>query len=646
MTAIASTPFTAEPFGTWLSDVHWAPRRLTFGFPADGGVYTYGQPGDYSALGPGQKQAVRRALDEIAGFTGLTLTESTGAQATLRFAREAGLTGAYAYEPAGIAEGGDSFYGAGTYRPVIGNEANLYFLHEIGHTLGLGHGHESPTFAASGLDGQDYTLMTYSDYVGDQNTYSYDSGAIDWAQSYMQLDIAALQFLYGANYAASGEAWSGDTVYGFDPDTGEMFVNGAGIGTPAGNRIFRTIWDGHGTDTYDLRNYASDLRIDLAPGAWSVFAVAQLADLNRHSPDPRFLAGGNVANARLVDGDPRALIENARGGSGDDVIKGNQGDNLLTGGRGADRLFGRDGNDVLCGNRGDDVLGGGAGADRLYGGPQDDTLRGGAGNDRLSGGDGADVLFGQTGRDSLFGGDGTDRLEGGDGDDTLTGGAGADLVTGGDGDDVAEGEDGNDRLEGGIGDDSLSGGDGPDRLFGDEGADRLAGGRHGDFLAGGAGGDRLDGGNGGDRLLGQYGADDIRGGYGHDWLDGGRGADALRGGPGDDTLRGGGGTDQLFGLAGADVFLFTRPGDSPTSAAPDMIRDFTPGEDRIDLASFDPASLDLDVLGRFSGAGASAVTRELAGDTRVLVDTDGDRSADFRVLVAGVTGLTEDDFLL
>jgi len=35
-----------------------------------------------------------------------------------------------------------------------------------------------------------------------------------------------------------------------------------------------------------------------------------------------FNAIGNVANALLVDGDKRALIENAIGGSGNDVLKG------------------------------------------------------------------------------------------------------------------------------------------------------------------------------------------------------------------------------------------------------------------------------------------------------------------------------------
>jgi len=72
-----------------------------------------------------------------------------------------------------------------------------------------------------------------------------------------------------------------------------------------------------------------------------------------------------VANALLVDGDRRALIENAIGGSGRDIIRGNAADNHLTGngGGGADRLFGHAGDDTLIGGAGRDVLFGDRGAD-------------------------------------------------------------------------------------------------------------------------------------------------------------------------------------------------------------------------------------------------------------------------------------------
>ena len=77
------------------------------------------------------------------------------------------------------------------------------------------------------------------------------------------------------------------------------------------------------------------------------------------------MAAGNVANAYLYNDDPRSLIENAIGGSGNDILIGNQANNALTGGAGNDLLTGLDGNDTLTGGVGNDALSGDAGNDTL-----------------------------------------------------------------------------------------------------------------------------------------------------------------------------------------------------------------------------------------------------------------------------------------
>ena len=69
------------------------------------------------------------------------------------------------------------------------------------------------------------------------------------------------------------------------------------------------------------------------------------------------------------------------------------------------------------------------------------------------------------------------------------------------------------------------------------------------------------------------------GGDGNDSISGGEGGDKLIGGEGDDTLYGGAGDDTLFGGEGADTFVFT-----PDHGA-DTIKDFTDGEDMIDLTA-------------------------------------------------------------
>ena len=92
------------------------------------------------------------------------------------------------------------------------------------------------------------------------------------------------------------------------------------------------------------------------PGGHSNFQSGQLAQLSIAN---NIFASGNVYNALQYNGDARSLIENATGGSGNDVIKGNAANNVLNGNAGNDQLFGYDGNDTLNGGDGADELNGG-----------------------------------------------------------------------------------------------------------------------------------------------------------------------------------------------------------------------------------------------------------------------------------------------
>lgn len=197
-------------------------------------------------------------------------------------------------------------------------------------------------------DSIEYTVMSYRSYVGASTTAGYVNETWGYAQSLMMYDIAALQHMYGANYASN----SSSTTYSWSPTTGQMFINGVGQEVPGGNRILQTVWDGGGTDTYDFSNYTTGVKVDLQPAGWSTTSAAQLAKLHYNSSK---IAAGNIANALLYKGDTRSLIENAIGSSGDDTIMGNQTANSLKGGAGDDKLIGGAGHDVLDGGIGSDT---------------------------------------------------------------------------------------------------------------------------------------------------------------------------------------------------------------------------------------------------------------------------------------------------
>ncbi len=97
-----------------------------------------------------------------------------------------------------------------------------------------------------------------------------------------------------------------------------------------------------------------------------------------------------------------ANVEDAVGGSGDDILVGSSEINALNGGDGADLIFGREAEDSLSGEAGNDSLIGGPGSDQVSGGDDDDQLV-------WNNGDGSDVMDGDAGFDTVkvTGSDGT-----------------------------------------------------------------------------------------------------------------------------------------------------------------------------------------------------------------------------------------------
>ncbi|MHB0768735.1 M10 family metallopeptidase C-terminal domain-containing protein [Bradyrhizobium sp. 1.29L] len=349
-----------------LSGYKWS-GAITYSFPDAPSDYAnpysggYGEPTTSGfASVPSQIQAaINYAIGLILGYTNADIqyAGTNGADIMIAQSPAANPT-AYAYYPGNYASGGDIWFGT-QYNFSLAKLGNYYFttaLHELGHALGLKHSQEAggPANVAvpSAHDSSEYTVMSYRSYVGASTTGGYTNEAYGYSQTYMANDILALQTMYGADYTTQ----SSNTVYTWNPITGQQFINGVGQLAPGGgvggsaNRIYETVWDGGGVDTYDLSNYTTNLSINLNPGASSMFSAVQLAYLgNGH------YASGNVYNAYLYNGDARSYIDNATGGSGNDTILGNAIANTLNGGGGNDTITGGAGSDTIVGGAGTDT---------------------------------------------------------------------------------------------------------------------------------------------------------------------------------------------------------------------------------------------------------------------------------------------------
>ncbi|NVZ81101.1 M10 family metallopeptidase C-terminal domain-containing protein [Pseudomonas yamanorum] len=152
----------------------------------------------------------------------------------------------------------------------------------------------------------------------------------DHAPGSLMDDIEQAQKLYGANYNTRNT----DTVYGFnsnadrdqyslkDPDTYRMMPRHM---QEANSAPKFSVWDGGGNDTFDFSKFTQDQTINLGAGTYSN-------------------VGSGVNNVSIARG---VTIENAKGGTGNDKIIGNQANNVIVGGGGRDQLWGVGGNNTF-----------------------------------------------------------------------------------------------------------------------------------------------------------------------------------------------------------------------------------------------------------------------------------------------------------
>ncbi len=337
----ASDPFLTKPD----SDGSITVISYSFAKGGDSNVpYSYPDDvGEISAIAFNTKQQndIRASLTEIEKYIKVDFVEveenkESGSVGTIRFAMNT-ITDEQGNYREGIAatadpvslhpRGGDVFFNkwfvngdfsTGVVQMAagqgsVGSQTNIgdvhIMYHEIFHSLGLEHPNDNRDKPfPDEINFKEYTVMAGEYRTDGASTFILQDKEYAIVSTPMAYDVAALQYLYGANQKHN----DGDTIYKFDPSVPEI----------------KLIWDGGGIDTLNFEEFSGNNTIELKGGSYSTVPFNVWSSKN---------------NISIAFG---AVIEDVISGSGGDTITGNSSNNRITGGKGSDFIDGASGIDM------------------------------------------------------------------------------------------------------------------------------------------------------------------------------------------------------------------------------------------------------------------------------------------------------------
>lgn len=355
-------------------------HTLTYSFRTSAGLSN--QKG-FKEMSDAEKAAVVSALNYLSSIADITFKPAApGTDGDLQYGKtnQNYVSAGYAYYPNAGSVGGQVYLANEYFKSTTDLSSGTYayetIIHETGHALGLKHpgpynagGGTTPgPYLSAGQDNRLYTVMSYNNPGNARVVSGSISGnrvSVSWTyvnpSNYQQLDIKALQYLYGPSTNAHiTSAEDGSTQVDNPSAEATDYI------WDDGGDFLQTIWNTNPAGAIDASNQSGRNVIDLRGGHFSSIGI--------HNPYADLPAGLNTAQLYALRAPGAAKptytgknnVAIAAGSHIDTAIGGNAGNRIVGNNDAANTILGGAGNDKIFLGKANSTVTGGGGTDKVF----------------------------------------------------------------------------------------------------------------------------------------------------------------------------------------------------------------------------------------------------------------------------------------